>query len=81
MVTEGDWQSWEPGDFDPYLEVILEAFGPKRLMIGSDWPVCRLVGEYTPVMQLAIDFMQTHVPEHMDDFLGGNALAFYGVTA
>jgi L-fuconolactonase len=81
MVTEGEWQNWEPGDFDPYLEVILEAFGPERLMIGSDWPVCRLAGEYTPVMQLAIDFMQTHVPEHMGDFLGGNALAFYGVRA
>ena len=81
MVTEADWGSWKPEDFQPYLEVVLEAFGPERLMIGSDWPVCRLAGEYTPVMQLAIDFMQTHVPEHMDAFLGGNALAFYGIKA
>jgi|TARA_B100001971_G_scaffold214694_1_gene253677 L-fuconolactonase len=81
MVTEGDWRGWKPRDFDPYLQVILDAFGPERLMIGSDWPVCQLAGEYTQVMQLAIDFMQTHVPEHVDDFLGGNALAFYGITA
>ena len=81
MVTEADWRSWKPKDFQSYLEVVLEAFGPERLMIGSDWPVCRLAGEYTSVMQLAIDFMQTHAPEHMDDFLGGNALAFYGITA
>ena len=81
MVTEADWGSWKPEDFQSYLEVVLQAFGPERLMIGSDWPVCRLAGEYTPVMQLAIDFMQTHAPEHMDDFLGGNALAFYGIKA
>ena len=81
MVTEADWGSWKPEDFQPYLEVVLEAFGPERLMIGSDWPVCRLAGEYTPVMQLAIDFMQAHSAEHMDAFLGGNALAFYGITA
>ena len=81
MVTEADWGSWKPEDFQSYLEVVLQAFGPERLMIGSDWPVCRLAGEYTSVMQLAIDFMQTHAPEHMDDFLGGNALAFYGIKA
>ena len=81
MVTEAHWGSWKPEDFQPYLEVVLEAFGPERLMIGSDWPVCRLAGEYTPVMQLAIDFMQAHSAKHMDAFLGGNALAFYGITA
>ena len=81
MVTEADWQNWKPEDFQPYLKVILGAFGPERLMIGSDWPVCRLTGEYTSVMQLAIDFMQTHAPEHMDAFQGGNALAFYGTNA
>ncbi len=81
MVTEAHWENWKPEDLHPYLEVVLEAFGPERLMIGSDWPVCRLAGEYTPVMQLAIDFMKINVPEHMDAFLGGNALAFYGVTA
>ena len=81
MVTEADWGSWKPEDFQSYLEIVLEAFGPERLMIGSDWPVCRLAGEYTSVMQLAIDFIQTHEPEHMDAFLGGNALAFYGIKA
>ena len=81
MVTEADWQHWKPEDFQPYLKVVLDAFGPERLMIGSDWPVCRLAGEYSRVMQIAIGFMQTHAPEHMDAFLGGNALAFYGTNA
>jgi len=81
MVTEADWQNWKPEDFNPYLGIVLDAFGPERLMIGSDWPVCRLAGEYSRVMQIAIGFMQTHAPEHMDGFLGGNALAFYGAKA
>src|SRR5579859_5446514 len=42
MVTEADWNSWQPADFRPYLDVVLESFGPKRLMLGSDWPVCTL---------------------------------------
>ena len=78
IVTEADWWGWKPEQFHPYLSVILESFRPERLMIGSDWPVCRLAGEYTPVMQLAIDFMQAKAPDHMDEFLGGNALAFFG---
>lgn len=81
MVTEAEWGYWKPEDFNPYLDVVLSAFGPERLMIGSDWPVCLLSGEYTPVMKLAIDFMETHAPEHLDAFLGGNALAFYGSKA
>ena len=81
MVTEADWQNWKPEDFHPYLEIVLDAFGPERLMIGSDWPVCRLAGEYSAVMQIAIDFMQTYAPENMDAFLGGNALAFYSANA
>ena len=40
MVTEADWQRWKPENMTPYLDVAFECFGPKRLMIGSDWPVC-----------------------------------------
>jgi L-fuconolactonase len=81
MVTEADWANWRSEDFQPYLETALAAFGPERLMVGSDWPVCRLAGEYTPVMNLAIGFMETNAPNHLENFLGGNALAFYGVKA
>lgn len=77
MVTEADWDNWESQNFHPYLDVVLNAFGPDRLMIGSDWPVCRLAGEYQPVMQLSIDWLRVHAPEHLDDILGNNCLAFY----
>lgn len=52
MVTEADPENWKYEDFIPYLEVVLKAFGPDRLMLGSDWPVCRLAGEYRDVMNI-----------------------------
>ncbi len=55
MVTEADWGAWTPGDLRPYVERVLEAFGPDRLMLGSDWPVCTLAADYGRVMQVAQD--------------------------
>ena len=46
MATEGNWQSWTKEDLWPYIEIALEAFGPARMMLGSDWPVARLAVEY-----------------------------------
>lgn len=46
VVTEADWTHWRADDLDPYLDVALDAFGPDRLMFGSDWPVCLLACEY-----------------------------------
>ncbi|MHC4585787.1 MAG: amidohydrolase family protein [Planctomycetota bacterium] len=57
MVTEADWHNWKAEDFQPYMEVVLEAFGVKRLTIGSDWPVCTLAGEYGSVVSIAADFI------------------------
>ncbi len=57
MVTEADWQNWAPEDFTPYMQVILEAFGPNRITIGSDWPVCTLAGRYDSVIAIAADFV------------------------
>ena len=46
LVTEADWQSWTPAELRPYLDAALESFGPSRLMIGSDWPVCLVAASY-----------------------------------
>jgi L-fuconolactonase len=46
MVTEADWSNWSEADLRPYFDIVLEAFGPKRLMAGSDWPVCTLAASY-----------------------------------
>jgi len=81
MVTEADWSAWRPEDFTPYLDVVLEAFGPKRLMIGSDWPVCTLAGEYEPVMAIVIDYISRLSQDEQEAILGENAVRFYKLDA
>jgi L-fuconolactonase len=46
MVTEAQWNSWTRDDLIPFFEIVLSAFGPKRLMFGSDWPVLTLASSY-----------------------------------
>ena len=46
MVTEADWKTWSEEELRPYFDVVLEAFGPKRLMFGTDWPVCLAASGY-----------------------------------
>ncbi|MEV0823205.1 amidohydrolase family protein [Nonomuraea rubra] len=53
MVTEADWGSWRTSDLRPYAETVLEAFGPERVMFGSDWPVCLLAAGYDQVVSAA----------------------------
>jgi len=52
MVTEAHWGSWRKEQFIPYLNAAIEIFGTDRLMVGSDWPVCRLAGNYSEVMEI-----------------------------
>lgn len=67
MVTEADLASWTVDDLRPYAEVVLEAFGPRRLMFGSDWPVCTLAASYGQVLATAEELTgqgdRTHIFE------------------
>jgi L-fuconolactonase len=46
MVTQANWQNWSQLEIAPYIDVVLEAFTPKRLMFGSDWPLVTLASIY-----------------------------------
>jgi L-fuconolactonase len=46
LVTEADFKKWTEAQLQPYLETVLEAFGPTRLMFGTDWPVCLVACPY-----------------------------------
>ncbi len=81
MVTEADPNAWTPSDFTPYLDVVLEAFGPGRLMIGSDWPVCTMAGAYPSVMEIVIEYAGRLSPGERDAVLGDTCAAFYGLGA
>ncbi|WP_143305328.1 amidohydrolase family protein [Chitinophaga vietnamensis] len=77
LVTEADWQQWEAAHFEPFLDVALEAFGPDRLMFGSDWPVCLLAAEYHEVKALVTDYINKLSPSEKNKIMGGNAISFY----
>ena len=81
LVTEADWSSWTPESFDPYLDVVLEAFRPGRLMFGSDWPVCLLAADYPAVHGIATRYLERLAPAERDGILGANAARFYGIEA
>jgi L-fuconolactonase len=54
LVTEADWARWRVDDLRPYVATAVDAFGPDRLMFGSDWPVCLLAAAY-PRVREALD--------------------------
>jgi L-fuconolactonase len=55
MVTETEGDEWTAADLRPYADTVLEAFGPHRLMFGSDWPVCTLAADYGEVLGVAAE--------------------------
>jgi L-fuconolactonase len=79
LVTEARWDAWTPDQIRPYVEIALEAFGPGRLMYGSDWPVCLLAGTYAEVASLARRTIATLSRDEQAQVLGGTAARFYGI--
>ena len=77
MVTEAKWKQWQPEDFRRYLDLVIESFGTDRVMIGSDWPVCTLSGDYASTMRIVIDYAQQFSAKVRDDILGDNCARFY----
>lgn len=77
MVTEADWAHWEPEDFTPYLDIIFDAFGPDRLMFGSDWPVCTLSANYQQVVALLRSYTEQLSGEAQSQVWGETAIRFY----
>jgi len=80
LVTEAVWRQWQRTEFLPYLDVALAAFGPDRLMFGSDWPVCLLSADYADVAGIIEDFVETLSPTEQDQVWGTTARRFYRLT-
>jgi L-fuconolactonase len=77
MVTEADIGEWKYEDFVPYMEVVCEAFGNDRVMLGSDWPVCTLAGEYSQVMGIPFRFFEKLDSEILEMIVCKNAVNCY----
>ena len=81
MVTEAKWQQWHASDFHRYLDVVMDAFGPQRVMIGSDWPVCTLSGSYAATMNVVSEYIQPFSAADRAAILGGNCARFYKIKS
>ncbi|WP_433510774.1 amidohydrolase family protein [Nonomuraea sp. CA-143628] len=77
MVTEADWTSWRVADLRPYAETVLAAFGPERVMFGSDWPVCLLAADYERVVSAAEELCAGLSAGERADVFGGTARRAY----
>jgi L-fuconolactonase len=80
LVTEADWQNWSEQTLTPYWDVILDAFGPRRLMFGSDWPVCLLATSYRSWYELCQRFASALSDEEQSRIFGGTACEAYRLT-
>ena len=77
LVTEADWQAWTPAQLRPYLDAALESFGPSRLMIGSDWPVCLVAASYGDVIGMVREAIAEYSADEREQMLGGTAQDFF----
>jgi L-fuconolactonase len=63
--------------FRPYIDVVTETFGTKRMMFGSDWPVCLVAGSYEKVLQIVRDYFSSFSLDEQEDIFSNNAVEFY----
>ncbi len=80
VVTEVRDRTWTAGAIRPYLDVAIEAFGPARLMFGSDWPVCRLRTEYIDWVRTVRAVTDAWSAAEQAAFWGGTAARVYGIA-
>ncbi|TDC06743.1 amidohydrolase [Streptomyces sp. 8K308] len=77
LVTEADHAGWTVAALRPYAETALAAFGPGRLMFGSDWPVCLLAASYAEVVAAAEELTAALSPAERAGVFGGVAARAY----
>lgn len=80
MVTEADWQEWHTTDFTPYLDAVVDAFSPQRLVYGSDWPVCLVAASYRQQLMILEEYFAAFSEAEKKGIFGGNAAHFYHLT-
>jgi L-fuconolactonase len=77
LVTEADWNCWKPEDIAPYIDVAMDCFGPERLMIGSDWPVCTVATTYLRTVELVTGYIARFPEKARNAILGETAERFW----
>jgi L-fuconolactonase len=81
MVTEADFEHWTVDQLRPYVDTVLEAFGPERLMFGTDWPVCSVASSYQGWTETASTLIAELSGDERASIFGGTASVFYGLDS
>ena len=79
MVTEANPKSWTPQQMRPYLDAVVDAFGPRRLMAGSDWPVCLMGTSYMGWWEFLRSYFAKFSEEERASIFAGCAMKTYGL--
>ena len=77
MLTEADWKKWSAADLAPYFDTTLQAFGAKRLMLGSDWPVMLVAGKYKQWVDMVKQVVSRYSAAEQERILYKNAVEAY----
>ena len=80
MITEADWATWSEKDLRPYFDAVLQAFGPRRLMAGSDWPVCTLAASYQRWYSTLQELLRPLSAQEQGMIFGEVATSVYGLS-
>ncbi|WP_437184980.1 amidohydrolase family protein [Planctomicrobium sp. SH668] len=79
MVTEADWENWQPTDLRPYVQHAIDLFGAERCMFGSDWPVCELAGSYEAVFAAFDECISQLSLSEQEQIYSRTAVKFYNL--
>jgi len=80
MVTEADFKQWSVEDLKPYVETVLDAFGPARLLFGSDWPVCTVAASYARWVAVVEEYVSGLTEHEQNLIFGRNAVRTYRLS-
>ena len=81
MITEADYNLWTPEQITPYMDLVLTSFGSKRILFGSDWPVCLVAGSYKKVKELVTNFISKLSENEKTNIMGKNAINLYNIKS
>jgi L-fuconolactonase len=81
LVTEADWTQWTPNQLRPYLDVAFDSFGPHRLLMGSDWPVCTVAADYSRTVAIIDNYLDGRPAADREAVMGGNAERLWNLYA
>lgn len=81
VLSRADYENWKPAELRPYLEHVLDAFGPERVMYGSDWPVMTLAARYEQWVAVLQEVAAARPEADRQKLFRDNARAFYRLPA